>query len=268
MDILHSAHGSSPLARGAHDRLRQNLPRGRLIPAGAGSTAGLALGASRPGAHPRWRGEHPTFSPPFSGGSGSSPLARGALLGRGDLTLQARLIPAGAGSTQAQTTGHAPFSAHPRWRGEHRELTPFESSAVGSSPLARGAQSNFFSQSEQTGLIPAGAGSTSNQAQNGVVKGAHPRWRGEHALEVSSNPFFAGSSPLARGAHAPAPADNVILRLIPAGAGSTLGPPSFPVTPPAHPRWRGEHSTPRTSTSFGAGSSPLARGARVVCGGA
>ena len=51
---------------------------------------------------------------------------------------------------------------------------------------------------------------------------AHPRWRGEHLPRAWVSALSYGSSPLARGAHHRAPYGRDNVRLIPAGAGSTL----------------------------------------------
>ena len=51
--------------------------------------------------------------------TGSSPLARGALLYTPLPTNPIRLIPAGAGSTLVGLFALLSNQAHPRWRGEH-----------------------------------------------------------------------------------------------------------------------------------------------------
>ena len=91
--------GSSPLARGAR-RVRGS--RGiaeRLIPAGAGSTWHYPWFCGLGAAHPRWRGEHEVDGATPVVGTGSSPLARGALGAPAAYRVIPRLIPAGAGST-------------------------------------------------------------------------------------------------------------------------------------------------------------------------
>ena len=50
-------------------------------------------------AHPRSRGEHSHILEPQAFNSGSSPLARGTLVGIGALAAGFRLIPARAGNT-------------------------------------------------------------------------------------------------------------------------------------------------------------------------
>ena len=72
-----SSGGSSPLARGTLNELRQAITFPGLIPARAGNTSSRSILTPPAGAHPRSRGEHdknvvkPYMLP------GSSPLARG-----------------------------------------------------------------------------------------------------------------------------------------------------------------------------------------------
>ena len=89
---------------------------------------------------------------------------------------------------------------------------------------------------------------------------AHPRSRGENMVSLVSGRAFSGSSPLTRGKRFSVGAGLRIVRLIPAHAGKTTrrsspGPPEA-----AHPRSRGENSTPAFSRACIAGSSPLTRG--------
>ena len=114
-----SVSGSSPLARGALEAERRGCWGVRLIPAGAGSTCpGYPHSPSRT-AHPRWRGEHLTRNAEPGRVTGSSPLARGAHRGSVPARRARRLIPAGAGSTDARLLRWKRSPAHPRWRGEH-----------------------------------------------------------------------------------------------------------------------------------------------------
>ena len=196
--------------------------------------------------------------------AGSSPLARGALAQRVVPLTVTRLIPAGAGSTDwcAPGTEHRP--AHPRWRGEHTVAFHAVVTTLGSSPLARGAPATKPDPKPTVGLIPAGAGSTGLRNARFLPHAAHPRWRGEHHSTPNLPAASAGSSPLARGAlgnlFSIAPKN----RLIPAGAGSTIsgirGSPGLG----AHPRWRGEHENKIMEQAERDGSSPLARGARLL----
>ncbi len=129
---------SSPLPRGTLSR-RRPLPR--------------------PGAvHPRWRGEHYAAALQSVCNAGSSPLARGTLIGQPRESHRRRFIPAGAGNTPPVRRAMRPGSVHPRWRGEHagvwlpvgawpvhprwrgehRRQSEHGTGRFGSSPLARG----------------------------------------------------------------------------------------------------------------------------------
>ena len=152
--------------------------------------------------------------------------------------------------------------AHPRWRGEHLQAASDKVVDAGSSPLARGAQSQADGRPLAVGLIPAGAGSTRPPTSRRSGIRAHPRWRGEHLNRPEGLRSVKGSSPLARGAHVTKIFHASWRRLIPAGAGSTLS-SVFQRSPPrAHPRWRGEHIKAAATEASEGGSSPLARGAR------
>jgi len=102
--------GSSPLARGAHILQLLELRGQRLIPAGAGSTQREPRPVDEAPAHPRWRGEHMIWLRCPMMGSGSSPLARGALWVVIWGFLSFRLIPAGAGSTLSELWFVEPLS--------------------------------------------------------------------------------------------------------------------------------------------------------------
>ena len=132
----------------------------------------------------------------------------------------------------------------------------------GSSPLARGAPARAGFPRVRQGLIPAGAGSTASWDWVVVGFSAHPRWRGEHLQADMRTVKQQGSSPLARGAHELERHFDALVRLIPAGAGSTRGQPRPVARSPAHPRWRGEHFSPSCRCQGLHGSSPLARGAQ------
>ena len=75
----HVAQGSSPRRRGAPGTTKPPLPASGLIPAEAGSTAGLARRSASCAAHPRGGGEHESIVRALSIALGSSPRRRGAL---------------------------------------------------------------------------------------------------------------------------------------------------------------------------------------------
>ena len=91
--------GSSPLTRGKLTEVPQLGWPYRLIPAHAGKTAGLRMGATPLAAHPRSRGENPKTRSDRLLDPGSSPLTRGKLHGRRQHVRRHRLIPAHAGKT-------------------------------------------------------------------------------------------------------------------------------------------------------------------------
>ena len=135
-----ASEGSSPLARGTLRRTSFPKKFFGLIPARAGNTPGAPNGWRTRRAHPRSRGEH---SPGISGimpRPGSSPLARGTLLGTCWCVRMTGLIPARAGNTLSGRRWGLSNRAHPRSRGEHRAPAEALTAARGSSPLARGTQ--------------------------------------------------------------------------------------------------------------------------------
>ena len=95
--------GSSPHARGALGPRCSAGRHRRLIPACAGSTQQMQTYGSDPRAHPRMRGEHAVVLEGGGGAGGSSPHARGALIGARLPVPSPGLIPACAGSTQNAT---------------------------------------------------------------------------------------------------------------------------------------------------------------------
>ncbi len=257
--VRHS--GSSPQARGAPITMTSAKSRGRLIPAGAGSTDPGHDALLTCGAHPRRRGEHGRAPCGNSQTNGSSPQARGAR-GRGHaVRLGPGLIPAGAGSTGVNFQLVGVSGAHPRRRGEHHTQPFTWLDGGGSSPQARGARPQRPRAGVLVGLIPAGAGSTRDLLRPPPVAGAHPRRRGEHTVARRRSAVSRGSSPQARGAHGRCGEDRLGGRLIPAGAGSTPRSRTGRSSAGAHPRRRGEHCTALGLPLDSDGSSPQARGA-------
>ena len=172
--------GSSPLTRGARaSACTTRNPRG-LIPAHAGST-GHPRPARNPGrAHPRSRGEHPWLIASQLTATGSSPLTRGARQTCQSRMVRTGLIPAHEGSTGKKNGNSKTSTAHPRSRGEHACHASESIGARGSSPLTRGALSEFVTVGQHFGLIPAHAGSTTRSMRSTRICPAHPRSRGEH----------------------------------------------------------------------------------------
>ena len=158
--------------------------------------------------------------------------------------MNARIIPACAGSTRCAPSSRRPARDHPRMRGEHLAVGKDQVSLEGSSPHARGARVRPVHRGVHRGIIPACAGSTQAGAIGGPdVGGSSPHARGALRLGRWPRPAQVGSSPHARGApyvsspgicysrdhprmrgeHAMLPCDGgAMWGIIPACAGSTL----------------------------------------------
>ena len=113
------------------------------------------------------------------------------------------------------------------------------------------------------GLIPARAGSTSEELMRQIAERAHPRPCGEHPLQVELQGLFLGSSPPVRGALLERPAPGDSRGLIPARAGSTVESARRRYYQRAHPRPCGEHNPRQQAFYRPEGSSPPVRGART-----
>jgi len=109
------------------------------------------------------------------------------------------------------------------------------------SPRRRGALHPPGLGWQQTGLIPAQAGSTLAECGKVKASAAHPRAGGEHHPSQVPQTYPRGSSPRRRGAHAPGPERARVPGLIPAQAGSTSAAGRADPSSWAHPRAGGEH---------------------------
>ena len=132
----------------------------------------------------------------------------------------------------------------------------------GSSPLARGLQSQALNLCSASRIIPARAGFTELHMKADAIDGDHPRSRGVYMSGESSVFYVSGSSPLARGLRQPLPPCLLPHRIIPARAGFTLTENRADAGRTDHPRSRGVYQTIFFGTIFHYGSSPLARGLR------
>ena len=112
------------------------------------------------------------------------------------------------------------------------------------------------------GLIPAHAGKTVCEGYDVLVRGAHPRSRGENQDENIVNLSKQGSSPLTRGKPSGIWSYTDINGLIPAHAGKTSKTGQRRSWVWAHPRSRGENRDSRHCCAPRRGSSPLTRGKR------
>ena len=99
MDDASTDEGSSPRMRGALRSSMMYMPSAGIIPAYAGSTAGVRIRAWRSRDHPRVCGEHRDGSGYADTFAGSSPRMRGAPFTNISDELRKGIIPAYAGST-------------------------------------------------------------------------------------------------------------------------------------------------------------------------
>ena len=150
---------------------------------------------------------------------------------------------------------------HPRAGGEHTGTSARTTGMSGSSPRGRGARCHGDQQPDRDGLIPARAGSTTNQRCCWPLRPAHPRAGGEHCATRGSLPPTLGSSPRGRGARTRRRRERGGRRLIPARAGSTHPWWARSPTSGAHPRAGGEHRLWLLIFWLLSGSSPRGRGA-------
>ena len=153
------------------------------------------------------------------------------------------IIPARAGFTQRVSWPYPRLQDHPRSRGVYSDLTNWQTTNPGSSPLARGLQAREYSPQRDYRIIPARAGFT--------------------ALAISTLTDAFGSSPLARGLRNPIDKRVAELRIIPARAGFTAADAENTSRNSDHPRSRGVYSRAELDQYLKEGSSPLARGLHV-----
>ena len=194
--------------------------------------------------------------------SGSSPLTRGKRV-RGAVNVDdTGLIPAHAGKTICLGTTRSVAWAHPRSRGENKDLGHMKYLTSGSSPLTRGKLNRRDKPLATAGLIPAHAGKTCPRSSQWRSRAAHPRSRGENKRQDHCLSCFSGSSPLTRGKRPHVARFVGEERLIPAHAGKTAVIDTLIADRAAHPRSRGENRLLLPQRPVERGSSPLTRGKR------
>ena len=152
------------------------------------------------------------------------------------------------------------FSDHPRSRGVYGALASSPNFSRGSSPLARGLLAFDGVFIIDWRIIPARAGFTAFPGSRGRLSRDHPRSRGVYTDGLPSLPYFAGSSPLARGLLDVIGDPELYDRIIPARAGFTAGWCARCHALGDHPRSRGVYGPESCAVVAVCGSSPLARG--------
>ena len=207
--------------RGAPERFEAFARAVGIIPACAGSTLFCHRFFGRFRDHPRMCGEHLPESAICGHSRGSSPHVRGALVQDFLQGLSTGIIPACAGSTVSWRIRRPPCRDHPRMCGEHNRGSSFGQSHKGSSPHVRGARQACDDALQESGIIPACAGSTTVGKTKLLFIWDHPRMCGEHADGNKTIQGAKGSSPHVRGALHDHRISILFLGIIPACAGST-----------------------------------------------
>ena len=213
--------------------------------------------------HPRSRG---VYSQPDDKGTnawGSSPLARGLLVGRFCCFPLCGIIPARAGFTLLRAAPGGSTPDHPRSRGVYQRGHVATELIWGSSPLARGLRKSLTSMRQVVRIIPARAGFTRRLRARGRCRPDHPRSRGVYHGAPPDQAGLSGSSPLARGLRHRVGGSAESGGIIPARAGFTSAWTRNPEVAGDHPRSRGVYTRMAVSRTEMWGSSPLARGLRV-----
>ena len=172
--------------------------------------------------------------------AGSSPLARGLLVGLRDAVLKVGIIPARAGFTPPNWRRIMLRGDHPRSRGVYR------------SGRSRPVHSPW--------IIPARAGFTRMVPDVRDASQDHPRSRGVYSRGQGRRSACPGSSPLARGLLEPARRRHPRRGIIPARAGFTSPTTARSLLAGDHPRSRGVYLEAMVRAGVLPGSSPLARG--------
>ena len=193
--------GSSPRVRGAGLRPGRDRPLRGIIPACAGSSAGLGSSCPARWDHPHVCGEQWVSIDYGITNPGSSPRMRGAVDRDVVLAVVLGIIPARAGSScKSDTRARSPWD-HPRACGEQRQLEIVPWLYGGSSPRVRGA------------------GSPCRGCRSGSWD--HPRACGEQPSSSLAKFLAVGSSPRVRGAGVSPSIPPLALGIIPARAGSS-----------------------------------------------
>ena len=191
--------GSPPPTRGTLSRFSARLVVTGITPAYAGNTLKVIITFKFSEDHPRLRGEHLFQFLTCWGYTGSPPPTRGTLDEDTKLFEVSRITPAYAGNTFTDEGNAELRRDHPRLRGEHSWKTVHYKVILGSPPPTRGTHMLIIGQLLMIGITPAYAGNTKFRMGKAVVKGDHPRLRGEHLNLEGFGGATPGSPPPTRG---------------------------------------------------------------------
>ena len=255
-----SGSGPSPRARGSLTNTPALEMPARSIPASAGKPETADSCASRPGVHPRERGEAAVRGGSSGHRPGPSPRARGSRrIPRCGRVIR-RSIPASAGKPSAPATSVHIAQVHPRERGEAWPVAALRPVAAGPSPRARGSRLRHRPVRMRQGSIPASAGKPSVIRCTVFSQSVHPRERGEAGQRLDFGQRALGPSPRARGSRRSSRRSSRRLGSIPASAGKPWCFRRLLDAERVHPRERGEAMMVATLSALSRGPSPRARG--------
>ena len=212
--------GSSPHARGTHNRGQGASASHRFIPACAGNAQHGCIRRSTSPVHPRMRGERARAMPARASAIGSSPHARGTRADYRRCRSGRRFIPACAGNASPARSGGPRGPVHPRMRGERSSYSLLSRFGAGSSPHARGTPRGARADRFPGRFIPACAGNARFPFRKSSEYTVHPRMRGERVSVGLDAARSSGSSPHARGTRLRAQLVRAGGRFIPACAGN------------------------------------------------
>ena len=206
------------------------------------------------------RGENCCVPRRGTGTHGTSPRARGKLIGFCSCGKALRNIPACAGKTSIRSAAIRQDKEHPRVRGENSTNAASMSLGEGTSPRARGKPCARYPWDLAGRNIPACAGKTFDIGDGLAGQKEHPRVRGEnhHCHQTVLN--CKGTSPRARGKPSSSMSAKSLSRNIPACAGKTVVAMQPSLNDEEHPRVRGENQEAVSRAVYPPGTSPRARG--------
>ena len=171
----------------------------RITPANAWNTPHNSPRCSRPGDHPRVRGEGLRYHVQDHRRRGSPPRSRGRRSVQTFRILGDGITPAFAGKAISMMIRKYEDGDHPRVRGEGSSLSISRTASRGSPPRSRGRLVLYFGDVPYQGITPAFAGKAVFRRPTGFGARDHPRVRGEGTWVTSSGITPEGSPPRSRG---------------------------------------------------------------------
>ncbi len=199
MTLPGSPNGLSPLARG--NRLASTRLDARMgsIPARTGEPGTCEYSPAYAAVYPRSHGGTAPTVRTARGCQGLSPLARGNLGERMNITHKTGSIPARTGEPRAMREMLVELGVYPRSHGGTVGGARFEVEIRGLSPLARGNRRDAEQARSTGGSIPARTGEPAPSTHARTRIGVYPRSHGGTELRGTPLGRLKGLSPLARG---------------------------------------------------------------------